>query len=146
MKEIKILKELNLNLQLQIVGWMLVVSFGIKLIQKDHFRRFWYGTLKKMKKLNRAISKAFRPCLYEILPPRAQRLFDIIGIISSYFGSLIFFFYGVIFLYLSKYIDFSIIPLHKIALYGVITTFFFVNFLLLEVNGNKLILERRQAK
>ena len=140
MEEIKLLKELGLDEHLRVAGYALLFSFIVKTLYESHIQQLFSDTKRIFERLTGKISETFKPSLYEILPDKGQKVFDIIEAIWNYFVSIVALVYFVVFIILSKYIDWSNFDIEKGIIYFGSLIVFLTLSLASVANGNKAVL------
>ena len=139
MEEIKLLKELGLDEHLHILGYVIIFSFIVKTLYKSHIQQLINDMRDVISSLSGKISESLRPSLYDILPEKAKRAFDIIEAIWSYLVSVVSTIYLVLFIILSKFIQWNSFDLNKGILYFGTLIIFFVCAMASVSNGNKAV-------
>ncbi|SBS31406.1 hypothetical protein MSP8887_01508 [Marinomonas spartinae] len=139
MEEIKLFKELGLDGHLHVAAYVLLFSFIVKTLYTNHIQQFLSDITGLISRIMGRVREAMSPSLYDILPERGKRFCDFIEVLWSYIVTVVAAIYFVIFVMLSKYIDWSTFNFEKGVLYfGTLIVFLSLVFASM-ASGNRAI-------
>ena len=139
MDELNAFKELGLNKHLEIAGYVFLASFIIKMLYEAHVQQFITDIKTLISKLTGRVSEAFKPSLYELLPVHAKKMLDFTDAAWSYTTAIFSISYFILFLFISKYLNWSEFTSTQYVLYFGFLVLFLVLFMAASAHGTKAV-------